>query len=205
MVPFVWYTPTKAVTEFFIVSTVPTSRLATCLSSSSYPEALTRGKKYPILAHDGEKHQIRICGDNQRSRWYPAICFDLTGNDCPMITAITLDDPIQDPQHDCIEVTITLSGGKKRWCICVTPSWLADALRNASAPKHLDIHGVPIVQYTFLADYGTARDGSFFGVVHVPHMLTFSTLSEPVIAAALEQIINKNELHACTRSLTDEE
>jgi hypothetical protein len=190
--------------EFVLVTTLPPLQLATCLDQTSYPEALTRGKKYPILAYDGEKRQIRICGDNQRSRWYPTVCFDLSGNDCPLITAITLDDPIQDPQHDCIEVSISLSNGKTRWCFCVTPSWLAGAISNLNAPKLIDIDGFPLAQHSLLADFMTASDGSFFGVVNVPHLLILSTLSEPVIRAALEHIISQNELDRSTRSITND-
>lgn len=182
------------------LTTASLAQLATCLSQSVYDQALTRGMKYPILAYDQAKGQIRIRADNQRIRWFPAICFDLTGQDCLMISAITLDDPIHDPYHECIEVTISLSNGQERWCFCVTPSWLASAVTRHVEPKQTELHGFAIGQLTLLADYHTTNTGTSFGFISMPHMITLSSLSHEIITAALEYINNQDELLSCTRA-----
>lgn len=50
----------------------------TCTNPSIFPDALTRGQKYLVLAFDEGKQQVKVRGDNARTRWYPALCFDLS-------------------------------------------------------------------------------------------------------------------------------
>ena len=47
-----------------------------CVSEGVYGRALSRGKRYPVLGIDVEKRQLRIRGDNRRTRWFPSGCFD---------------------------------------------------------------------------------------------------------------------------------
>ena len=64
---------------------------ATCKCVSIYSDALTRGLKYKVIEIDDEKQQVRIRGDNNRTRWFPFYCFDLTGADVPEIESIWIE------------------------------------------------------------------------------------------------------------------
>lgn len=93
-----------------------------CICESAYAKALTRGKCYTILDEDIEKGKVRIKGDNDRARWYPSLCF--SSDDCPVpvLVGYELDDPIVPGQDSCIDVTVQLSNGEKRWCSFATPA-----------------------------------------------------------------------------------
>ncbi len=97
-----------------------------CVSESVYRDALTRGKLYTVLATDGEKRQVRILGDNERIRWFPAYCFDQGDRTVPVLTRYWIEDPITSDYDLPIEVTVLLSNNEKRWCIFTTPSGLAN-------------------------------------------------------------------------------
>ena len=45
--------------------------------------------------------------------WFPQSCFALEKS--PEIISIRLDDRIDDPEDDCVEVTVEFSNGEKRW------------------------------------------------------------------------------------------
>ncbi len=98
--------------------------LATCLDEGVFSDALTRGRRYPILAHDRDKGQIKVQGDNGRSRWFPCYCFDLTGGEVPTIVRIDPSDLIGAPLTYTVQVEVELSDGQRRWCFFVTPEFL---------------------------------------------------------------------------------
>ncbi len=89
--------------------------IITCVSVGSYADALTRGKQYEPIAHDTAKNQIRVRGNNGRTRWFNADCFDLTGNVAPTLTHWKFDDPVwdaingRDATNNAVEVSLTLS------------------------------------------------------------------------------------------------
>jgi hypothetical protein len=96
----------------------------TCVDESVYSGALTWGKRYVLLARDEEKGKIRVLGDNGRTRWYPALCFDLEGHEVVRIESIKIDDHYEvTPQR--LDVEVTLSNGERRWCFFVTPEGLS--------------------------------------------------------------------------------
>ncbi len=47
----------------------------TCIDIATFSNALTRGKKYEVLASDDETRKVKVRGDNGRVRWYPLYCF----------------------------------------------------------------------------------------------------------------------------------
>jgi hypothetical protein len=181
-----------------------TPSVATCIDQASYSSALTRGKQYTVLAYDAAKQQFRVQGDNGRRRWFPALCFDLTGQPCPIMQSFSIDDPIHDPQHDCIEVTVRLSDGQVRWCFFVTPRWLVTALTQGPPPKQVEKHGLQLTELTYLDTTLEAEDGTQFGLINVPHMIVISDLSEATLARALGYIDSQNDLAACTLPLVGE-
>ena len=73
--------------------------------------ALNRGKRHIVLAADIEKHQVRIKGDNQRIRWFPAHCYDQSDLSAPVLATFHLEDPIRPQENIFIEVTVELSNG----------------------------------------------------------------------------------------------
>jgi hypothetical protein len=114
-----------------------------------YQAALTRGRRYTILATDDERHQVRIKGDNGRTRWFPAFCFSSDSRPVPTLARYQLEDPIEPNQDNIIEVTMRLSDGQRRWCIFATPMALGncrDWIEGTQIPfyycnRHLIIAG----------------------------------------------------------------
>ncbi len=96
-----------------------------CVSVSVYRDALTRGKHYEILAIDGDRRQIRVTGDNGRTRWFPTYCFDQSGRSVPTLASYLLGDRITPHEDLAIEVIVHLSDGDRRRCFFATPSALA--------------------------------------------------------------------------------
>lgn len=65
---------------------------AVCITKFHFPEALTFGKSYTVLAHNEEQGLLRVQGDNKRVRWFPADFFDLTGKAlCLQTYTITIE------------------------------------------------------------------------------------------------------------------
>ena len=174
---------------------------ATCISESEYSEALTYGKRYEVLAYEGDKEQVRVKGDNGRTRWFPKICFDLTGKKLAVIDNFTIDDPIHDPKCDCVEVTVKMSTGRRRWCFFVTPGWLSGYLNSTIEPKLIDNDGFIMHQITYLGDSITSKTGTRFEAIHVPHMIIVPEMTVEIIEATLRHIEKQGELRQCTRSL----
>ena len=99
----------------------------TCISQSIYPAALTRGKRYKLVKFADNKRVVRIRGDNNRTHWYPAICFDFENQPVPMLQLFSIDDPhlFGNSKNGYTEVTIKFSTGELRWCNFATPSYIA--------------------------------------------------------------------------------
>lgn len=83
-----------------------------CVHESVYRDALTRGKRYTVRAVDGEKRQVRITGDNGRTRWFLAYCFDQSDRSVPRLATFHLDDSIRPHEVRPIQVTVELSDGE---------------------------------------------------------------------------------------------
>jgi len=99
----------------------------TCRDVSVFNKALTRGKIYNVLAYNEEKNQVKIEADNSRIRWFPFYCFNNSIESIAQVKRIQIDDQIESPYCDSIEVTIYLLVGEeetKRWCYFRTPAFL---------------------------------------------------------------------------------
>lgn len=110
-----------------------------CVSESVYRDALTRGKRYAVCAIDSQNRQVRIMGDNGRTRWFPAYCFDQNAQSAQILVAFHLDHPINAHEDVPVEVTVELSNGEHRWCIFATASALAscgDWIDGTQVPFH---------------------------------------------------------------------
>jgi hypothetical protein len=141
-----------------------------------YRDALTRGKRYAVLAADDKMRQVRIKGDNGRIRWFPAYCFDQNNWSAPTLTTFCVDDPIRAEEALPIEVTVELSDGERRWCIFATPSALENCgnwIEGTEVPFH----------------YGNR------------HIVVAKELSEDLIFRMLQYIDSKGELVECTLPL----
>ncbi len=146
---------------------------ATCIKESVYSDALTRGRKYPILAMSDNGEQIRIEGDNKRQRWFPSYCFDVTGGDVPAVTKVVIQAGLEEPLTVPIDVVIELSEGQARWCFFATPDILATLSQIRLGGGTINMYGAP-------------------------HLIVVSTMSEEIIVQALESINKLGELMECT-------
>ena len=95
-----------------------------CANVSVYGGALTRGKRYAVLAADPAKGQVRVKGDNGRCRWFPLSCFVQGDQHVPTLDEYHLDDPLEPGTDSTVEVTVRLSDGEERWCAFATPAAL---------------------------------------------------------------------------------
>ncbi len=89
--------------------------------------------------------------------------------------SFSIDDDVQQAAASAIEVTITLTDGRKRWCFFMTP-----AAFHASGDW---IDGTRIRLH-----YGA------------PHMIVVSEISTDVIERALQHIDARDQLEVCTRA-----
>jgi hypothetical protein len=103
-------------------------KLITCTSESSYRAALTRGKQYELLAE--KEGKVRVRGDNERTRWYSALCFDLEGNPAPRLVKWKFDDAPDELRETLIELTMQFDDGVYRWSIIATPTSLKNLLEE---------------------------------------------------------------------------
>ena len=117
------------------------SQSITCISVGVYKNALTRGRRYDLLAHDEQKRKVRVRGDNNRTRWFLAGSFDLSGGPAPTLVEWRFDDPVQnalngrDETNNWVEVSFELSDGTKRWCSLTTPDYLKQLLESRVGPN----------------------------------------------------------------------
>lgn len=140
---------------------------------SVFAQAITRGKRYPILAIDVAKRQVRVRGDNERTRWYPMHCFDVNGMHVPVLESFQVLDVIRPGQDQVVEVDVLLSNGQRRWCWFATPGALAkngDRVQGTRVPFH-------------------------FGNRHV---IVAGELSDQLIELMLRHIDNQGALEDCT-------
>jgi hypothetical protein len=106
--------------------------LITCLSIGSYRGALTRGRQYEMLGESATGN-VKVCGDNGRTRWYSKILFDLAGGPAPVLVNWQFDYPIVNEFQDETDVSFTLDDGTRRWCWFITPAHLAARLNQPYA------------------------------------------------------------------------
>lgn len=151
---------------------------ATCIGESVYGVALTRGRKYEILALDEAKRQVKVEGNSGRTRWFPVGCFDLTGADAPVLSGITVRDALEPESSGWVEVDVELSDGQRRWCWFVTPALLMNTGER--------LHGTDIQ-----AVYG------------VPHLIVVNELTEEVVVRVLRHIDRQGELLNCTQPIEE--
>jgi hypothetical protein len=147
-----------------------------CVNVSVYKNALTRSRRYSILATDNHKRQVYIMGDDKKVRWFPTYCFDQSDRSVPVLKEYHIDDPITSDQKRAIEVTVNLSNGERRWCFFVTPTALADSGYWIGGTK-IHFH------------YGKR------------HIIIAEKLSEDLIGRMLTYIDSQGELVECTLPL----
>lgn len=149
----------------------------TCITESVYSGALTYGQVYEIIAWDTNKRQIKIRGDNQRTRWFPEFCFTPGHKELSKFVRIVSMDSIQEHQRGSTEVTIELSTNQQRWCFFITPEGLASLGGEQ--------------------DFSTGQLLSY----NAPHMIIVSTLSRQIIEQVLRYIESQGELLNCTKQV----
>jgi hypothetical protein len=119
-----------------------------------------------------------------------------------MLASFTIDDPIVTASDDCVEVTITLDDGRRRWCFFITPEYLARGLGGYHpTPKPHDHTGFSITTFSRVGEKLTAENGTSFGMITAPHMIVVTELSEAVIAETLRYLDSIGELKTCSKAL----
>jgi len=97
---------------------------AFCINELVYSQHITKRRSYEIV--DSKEDQIRIKSNKGKLVWLPSHCF--TEDRIPEITSIDIDDEIDDPENDVVEVTISFDSGEKRWVTFSTIQWLYQLL-----------------------------------------------------------------------------
>lgn len=151
--------------------------VATCACVGVYAHALTYGSAYPILAHDVDKRQVKVRGDNAKARWYPDHCFDLSGQRVVKLVHMTIDGPVDDGCNT-VDVVLEFSDGQRRWCYFVTPECLS----------HLG--GAAQVGDERLLSYRS------------PHMIVVSAINGEIIDQSLTYIESQGELLAASMPIS---
>lgn len=149
-----------------------------CICESVYQGALTRGRRYTVLSKDDERRQIRIQGDNGRTRWFPAFCFSQGDQSVPTLARYQVDELTGQDEDKMVEVTVHLSDGERRWCIFATPMALANCgswIEGTQVPFHYCNR----------------------------HIIIAGELSEILIGRMLQYIDSQGELAECTLPLED--
>jgi hypothetical protein len=151
---------------------------AVCVCTSTFGQAIAQGKRYPILAIDVAKRQVRIRDGNGRARWYPMGCFELNGRDVPVLEAFQILDPIKPDEAQVVEVDVLLSDGQRRWRWFATPKALAnngDWIEGTKIPFHFANR----------------------------HVIVAGELSEELIGLMLRHLDSQGALADCTIEFTD--
>lgn len=107
--------------------------IVVCDFVGTYVDALTRGKEYEVVVSDEEKQQIKIVGDNGRTRWFKRNLFLPAGSNVTTMISWQFDDDIKDRSEkslEHVEVTIIFSSGEKRWCSLCTKAGLFDYIER---------------------------------------------------------------------------
>ena len=147
-----------------------------CISVGSYKEALTRGKIYEVLDEEPEKEQVKIRGDNNRTRWYRKYYFDDPSCSVPVVESWKFDDTIQDDSENSleqIEITITFNSGEKRWCWICTKAGLIDNIERN-------------------------MDGC---VLFFENLIVVKNLTQSVVNEAIYELDQQNQIIGATRPL----
>ncbi len=108
-----------------------------------------------------------------RARWFPLSCFDLTGQDSPVLVRIIPRDASAEGSRGTIEVEVELSDGQRRWCFIVTLEGLSHLTQAQPRTARLFMYGAP-------------------------HMIVVNAISHDVIDEVLHYLDSQNELIACT-------
>lgn len=118
-----------------------------------------------------------------------------------MIESFTIDDLIQNPLNDCIEVTVKLKGHSKRWCFFVTTMWLSNYLSGGQEYKLIDRDGFQINQYTVLGRTEYKENTESFEFIAVPHMIIVKEITEEIIHKTLKHLDENDEIIRSTIKL----
>ncbi|MFC3750725.1 hypothetical protein [Paenibacillus sp. GCM10012306] len=137
---------------------------AICSSIGNYENALTKGKKYEILAEKEEK--IRIVGDHGRSVWIDKYYFNFTDEEVHILTDWKFDDDLETMEF--IEITLTFNDRVKRWCIITTPDKLKQHFARQAA---LELPGI-----------------------HIGHLIIVQTIDVDTVNAFLREMDDQGEL-----------
>lgn len=146
-----------------------------------------------------DQREIRLQGNNQRHRWYPTWYFDLEGNDVPILKSISVDDPIDDPYCDYVEVSLIFSDDSQRWCACATPSYFQRYIEEGVQAKEVGEGATRRVALQYLGSPRFAPGGKTFLHFNIPHLVMFSELSENIIWTAMKHMDDQGELEASTQ------
>lgn len=156
------------------------------ICTAGFSDHLTVGKAYRLIAYRADRDRARVQNDHGR-----------TIATSPALVSFTLDDPIADPYHDCIEVTVRLASGERRWCLFATPAWLIATLNGEALHKVVTKGGLTMTQINPPGDTRTAADGTRFGTLAVPHLIVVTVLSAAVVEEALRDLVGgKRLLHS---------
>ncbi len=150
------------------------SKMFFCTSVGIYKEALTRGKLYEVLDEDLDKGQVKVKGDNNRTRWFRKSYFEDASGSVPVVESWKFDDEIQDESENSlehIEITVTFSTGEKRWCSICTKAGLADYIdRNLNG-----------------------------SVLFFENLIIVKSFTRDVVSKALNELDQQNQLICATR------
>jgi hypothetical protein len=69
--------------------------IATCVNVGVYAHALTYGDEYVVLARHTDKDQVKVRGDNGKTRWYPDYCFDMSRPQVVRLARTTISEPLE--------------------------------------------------------------------------------------------------------------
>jgi hypothetical protein len=147
--------------------------VATCNNVGVFEDALTYGDQYAILARDTDKKQVKVRGDNGRTRWYPNYCFDMSGQPVVRVVRSTIDDRIDGPVTWTVDVVLEFSDGQRRLCHFTTP----ETLSRGS---------------------GDAQFGGERLLSYVPHMIVVSAITREVIEQSLAFIESHGRILDCS-------
>ena len=146
-------------------------RYITCKRVGCYEDALTRGKKYKVVDENVSNENVKIIGDNGRTRWYSSNMFDLDGNIVPVLVDWRYDDQVDQDDNgedwNWIEISFTLSDGANRWSILYTPERLLSNLKR----DNIDPPGL-----------------------HIPHLIIVRSYRKEDISRVLKYLDDEDEL-----------
>ena len=101
-----------------------------CINESAYSQHITKRKEYQItqIGTGTKSGKIRIKGNLNRFVYISDMHFSKTNQ--AAIKNINIDDKIDEPLNDCIEITVTFKNEKKAWFTVMTPKYLMKLLSS---------------------------------------------------------------------------